>query len=392
MASLLLVIIYLAFVSLGLPDSLLGSAWPSMYTEFGVPVSYAGIISMIIALGTVITSLMSDRITIKLGAGRVTAISVATTAAALLGFGLSHSFWLICLIAIPYGLGAGSIDAALNNYVALHYASRHMSWLHCMWGIGASVGPCIMGLAIAHNNNWSAGYRYISYIQIVLTFIVVISLPLWKKRGGAKDEASDGACASETARAVPLREIFRIPGAKAIMLAFFCYSAIEQTTGLWASSYLVFVKGIPAQTAASFAALFYIGITAGRAVNGFLTFRLSDRQLIFAGSAVIAIGILALTLPFGNYVSLGGFIMIGLGCAPIYPCIIHSTPDRFGKNRSAAIIGVEMASAYIGTCLMPPLFGLLPVSFLPFYLIFALAVMTVMNLKLNGNKKTAANT
>jgi len=377
MISLLLAIIYLAFISLGLPDSLLGSAWPLIYQEFQVPVSWSGIVFMIISVGTVVSSLQSDRLTKKFGAGLVTAVSVAMTALALFGFSISHSFAALCIWAVPYGLGAGSVDAALNNYVALHFASRHMSWLHCMWGVGASVGPYIMSFAITRTASWNNGYRIISVIQVVLAAFIFASLPLWKKvgAGASADEEAD-------AKPLPLRDVVRIPGAKQIMLAFFCYCALEQTVGLWTSSYLVLHKGVAEATATAFASLFYIGITAGRAVNGFLTLKFSDTQLVHMGQAVIGVGCLMMLLPGPDILALLGFILIGIGCAPIYPSIIHSTPDHFGRNRSQAMVGVQMASAYIGTSIMPPLFGLLTrligVAFLPLYLLFILAVQFFM--------------
>lgn len=402
MVHLLLAVIYLSFISLGLPDSLLGSAWPAMYGEFGVPVSYAGIISMIIAVGTVVSSLLSDRLTRRLGTGRVTAISVAMTAAALLGFFSSHSFWGLCLWAVPYGLGAGSVDASLNNYVALHYASRHMSWLHCMWGVGASLGPFIMGRALSGTAGWNGGYLFIACLQIILTAILFLSLPLWRSRGQqeadrrdtdrretdreehGRAEAAPGG--EKQPEALTLGQVFRIPGAREVMAAFFCYSAVEQTTGLWASSYLVLQRGVPAGTAAGFASLFFLGITAGRAVSGFLTMKLTDVQMIRLGHGIVAVGIAALLLPAGGVVPLVGLALVGLGCAPIYPCIIHSTPAHFGTGRSQAIIGVQMASAYVGTCLMPPVFGLianhLGVVWFPFYLLASLAMMYVMHEKL----------
>ncbi len=378
MFHLLLAIIYLAFISLGLPDALLGSAWPTMYTEFGVPVSYAGIISMIIALGTIISSLQSDRLTRRFGTGKVTAVSVGITAAALLGFSFTHSFWLLCLWAVPYGLGAGSVDASLNNYVALHYKSRHMSWLHCMWGVGATAGPYIMGFALSSGQKWNSGYLYIAVLQIILTGILVFSLPLWKGRsaGGETDSAAEG-------KALSLGEIIRIPGAREIMLCFFCYCALEQTSGLWASSYLTLFKSIPAETAARFAGLFYIGITVGRALSGFLTMKLNDVQMIRLGQGIIAAGILTLFLPGPAFLSLAGLILIGLGCAPVYPCIIHSTPAHFGADKSQAVIGVQMASAYIGTCIMPPIFGLIAnhisVGLFPLYLLLILILMFIMH-------------
>ena len=372
MVSLLLPIIYTAFISLGLPDSLLGSAWPTMYPELGVPVSCAGILSMIISLGTIVSSLNSDRLTRALGTGKVTALSVAMTAAALFGFSVSTQFWMLCLWAVPYGLGAGSVDAALNNYVALHYKSRHMSWLHCMWGVGASVGPLIMSAALTAGRGWQSGYRDISYIQLGLTLILLISLPLWKKPQSAHE--------GETARALSLREIVSIRGAKEVMLCFFCYCALEQTAGLWAGSYLVLTRGVDAETAASFAGLYFIGITAGRAVNGFMTLRFSDRSLVRAGEVLIAVGTLMLFLP-AQKVALAGFMLLGIGSAPIYPSIIHSTPAHFGAERSQAIIGVQMASAYVGTCAMPPLFGLLAgyigAWLLPVYIAALLALMAV---------------
>ena len=378
MFHLLLAIIYLSFISLGLPDALLGSAWPVMYGELAVPVSYAGMISMIIAVGTIISSLLSDWLTYKLGTGKVTAISVAMTAAALFGFSTCNAFWMLCLWAIPYGLGAGSVDASLNNYVALHYASRHMSWLHCMWGVGASVGPYIMGFVLSGGGHWTGGYRCIGILQIILTAILFLSLPLWKIR---KDAAGE----DEKAEAKPLTpgQILQIPGAKEIMVTFFCYCAVEQTAGLWASSYLALYKGVPGETAASFASMFFIGITVGRALNGFLTMKLSDTQLIRIGQGIILLGIVAMLLPLGEAVSLAGLILIGLGCAPIYPCIIHSTPAHFGADKSQALIGVQMASAYIGTCLMPPLFGLIAghvsIVLLPVYLLAILILMAVMH-------------
>ena len=379
MFQLLLIIIYLSFISLGLPDSLLGSAWPSMYPQLEVPVSYAGIISMIIAVGTIISSLQSDRLTRRLGTGRVTAISVGMTAAALFGFSVSGSFWQLCLWAIPYGLGAGSVDASLNNYVALHYESRHMSWLHCMWGVGASVGPYIMGYVMTGGGSWKSGYRSIALIQIVLTAILICSLPLWKGRPQIVNETGEAV----EAKPLSLKEVLSIRGVKEVLLCFFCYCALEQTTGLWASSYLTLHKGVPAETAATFASMFFIGITVGRAISGFITMKLSDTQMIRLGQGIIGCGIVVLLLPLGAAASLVGFTLIGLGCAPVYPCIIHSTPAHFGAEQSQAIIGIQMASAYVGTCLMPPVFGLIAnyitVKLLPVYLLAILALMIVMH-------------
>lgn len=378
MTQLLLAIIYLAFISLGLPDGLLGAAWPTMYQEFAVPVSYAGAVSMIISFGTILSSLQSDRLTRKLGTGKVTAISVGMTAAALFGFSFSHSFVAVCLWAIPYGLGAGSVDASLNNYVALHYESRHMSWLHCMWGIGATLGPYVMGYALTGGKGWNAGYRYIGIMQIVLTAVLVCSLPLWVKR---KEEGTGGA--EMDAKALSIREVLKIRGAKEIMFCFFCYSALESTAGLWSSSYLTLQKGIPAETAASYAGMFYLGITIGRALSGFITMKLNDVQMIRMGQCIIALGIIVVFLPGAAVVSFVGLVLIGLGCAPVYPCIIHSTPAHFGEDKSQAVIGIQMASAYVGSCLMPPVFGLIAnnisAALFPVYLVVILMIMIVMH-------------
>lgn len=389
MINLLLAIIYVAFISLGLPDALLGSAWPSMYREFDVPLSYAGIISMIIAFGTIISSLQSDRLTRKIGTDKVTVISVAVTAVALLGFSFSHSFAMLCIWAIPYGLGAGSVDASLNNYVALHYESRHMSWLHCMWGVGATLGPYIMGLTLAYGTGWNGGYRWIGVLQLVLVTILVFSLPLWTQKANAAEDASNPN--PESKKVLTLKEIIRIPGAKEVMLCFFCYCALEQTAGLWASSYLTLHKGVSPETAAGFASLFFIGITIGRAMSGFATMKFNDTQMVRIGQVLIAVGVVAMLLPGTQMFALAGLVLIGLGCAPIYPCIIHATPSHFGAERSQAIIGVQMASAYIGTCLMPPLFGVLAntisIALLPLFLLGVLALMVVMHELLSGKTR-----
>lgn len=351
MFSVLLPIIYIAFISLGLPDALLGAAWPTIYTQFDVPVSYAGIVSAVISCCTVVSSLMSDKLTSRYGAGKVTAISVAMTAFALLGFSVSGSFWVLCLFAIPYGLGAGSVDAALNNYVALHYASRHMSWLHCMWGVGTTIGPFIMGLALSGGHMWNIGYRYVGLIQVVISAVVFLSLPLWKSAERATDTSEH--------ESVPLREVFKIPGAREVMLSFLCYCAYEQTAILWGSSYLVGTAGIDAELAATLGSLFCIGITIGRGISGFITFKLNDTAMIRLGEILSALGAILMLLPLGAWSKMAGLMVLGLGCAPIYPSTIHSTPAHFGAERSQAIIGVQMASAYVGTTLMPPIFGLI---------------------------------
>ncbi len=371
MAHLLLAVIYLAFISLGLPDPLLGAAWPTMYPEFAVPVSYAGIISMLISGGTILSSLQSDRVNRRLGTGRVAAFSVLLTAVALFGFSFSRAFWQLCVWAIPYGLGAGSIDAALNNYVALHYESRHVNWLHCMWGVGASAGPVIIGAALTGGGGWVAGYRAIGLIQLCLTAVLFLSLPLWKRQGASPLSAPEPG-----GRPLTLRQVLAIPGAKPLMLSFFCYCSMEWTVNLWAGSFLVLCRGIPTEKAAGYAGLLCFGIMAGRVVSGFLTYRFSDVQMIRLGQGILVAGIALLALPLGEAGSLAGLLLIGLGCAPIYPCIIHSTPVLFGAQRSQAIIGAQMAFAYTGSCFMPSLFGLLAdhidPGLLPYYLLLFL--------------------
>lgn len=382
MIQILLFIIYIAFISLGLPDGLLGAAWPTMYIDIGVPVSYAGILSMVIALGTIISALFSDKLTYILGAGKVTAISVAMTCVALFGFSFSDSFFVLILWSIPYGLGAGSVDAALNNYVAIHYASRHMSWLHCMWGLGASIGPYLMGYAVSASKGWEQGYRYVGFIQIVLTVVLIISLPLWKGRNDVADSNDKIA----DVKPMKLTKIINVPGVKAVLVTFFCYCALESTAGLWAASYLQLAKGVSKGTAASMASLFYIGITVGRAINGFLTMKLSDTKLIRLGQGLIMTGVLILMLPLGIGFTFAGIVITGLGCAPIYPCVIHSTPVRFGAEKSQAIVGVQMACAYIGTMIMPPIFGVLgqniSMMIWPLYLVAILILMIFMHERL----------
>ncbi|MBE6642015.1 MAG: MFS transporter [Ruminococcaceae bacterium] len=373
MFSFLLAIIYVSFISLGLPDSLLGSAWPLMQTELGAPLSAAGWISMTISCCTIFSSLISDRVTRRFGTGLVTAVSVLLTAAALFGFSVSGSVLALILFAIPYGLGAGGVDAALNNYVALHYSSRHMSWLHCFWGVGASVSPYIMSYAISAKNSWETGYRTVSFIQIALTAVLFLTLSLWKKpTANNADEKAGGG----------VMNALKIPGVKAVLISFFCYCALETTAGLWASSFIISRHGISEERAASFASLFYLGITAGRFFNGFIADRFGDKTMIRIGCTVASAGICCILLPFGLTFTVIGLVITGLGCAPIYPSVIHSTPDHFGAENSQAIIGVQMASAYSGSLLMPPLFGIIAenttVNLYPVYMLFFALLMFFM--------------
>lgn len=381
MFALLIAIIYISFISLGLPDSLLGSAWPVMQIEFDAPLSFAGIISMIICACTVVSSLLSDRLTKKFGTGLLTAVSIAVTSGALFAFSVSTQFWMLAIFAVPYGLGAGGVDASLNNFVALHLKARHMSWLHCMWGVGASVSPYIMSYAITGGSGWQQGYWIVSVIQIVLAFSVFISLPLWKKY--SKRENVENITTEEIKKAVTLKEIFAIKGALACFICFFCYCALEQTAMLWASSYMIKHIGVTVEESAMLASLFFIGITLGRGINGFLTLKFSDKTLIRAGQILILTGVIFISIPYIYGLTVAGFIIIGLGCAPVYPSIIHMTPALFGEDKSQAIIGVQMASAYIGSCIAPPIFGLtanhITVELLPVFLAVFLGLMIVMH-------------
>lgn len=388
MFSALLSIIYISFISLGLPDSLLGSAWPMMSDELSAPLSYMGIVSVIISLGTVISSLFADRLTRRLGTGLVTAISVAMTAIGLLGFYLGQSFAFICVFAVPYGLGAGAVDAALNNYVALHYSSRHMSWLHCFWGVGASVGPYVMGAAIGLGMGWRGGFGIISALQIALSAALFISLPLWKlhKNDGAEPKKANQA-------SIGIIGALRLSGVKAILLAFFCYCSLEATAGLWASSYLVEHKGVSAETAAILASMFYLGITLGRFICGFIADRVGDKRMVRLGCFVIILGITLIAIPVkSSYPAIAGLIITGLGAAPIYPSLIHATPDNFGKENSQAIIGIQMASAYVGILIVPAIFGGIAeahIAFYPFFmLVFALALLGFTERVNRVSKKT----
>ena len=376
MYSLLLALIYIAFISLGLPDSLLGSGWPVMHTDMGVSVDSMGIITMVIAGCTIISSLFSNFLTRKVGTRIITVVSVFLTAAALLAFSFATKFWMLILFAIPYGLGAGAIDASLNNYVALHYKSRHMSWLHCFWGVGTIVSPFVMSYALS-SSTWNMGYRIVGYVQLGIGVLLLITLPVWKKAGNKEEEAVQGQ------KKLGIIGALKIRGVPFLLLAFFSYCALEATAMSWSSTYFSEVKGIAADKAAQFASLFYIGITAGRFASGFVSDRLGDKKMIFIGAGVLALGIILLFIPTEEIaVSIAGFVIIGLGCAPIYPCIIHATPAAFGAENSSAIIGIQMASAYTGSTFMPPLFGLLGGKFgfsiMPVYLIVFLALMLIM--------------
>lgn len=371
----LLIIIYLAFISLGLPDSLVGTAWPAMQPEFGASLSDAGLVSVIVFCGTVLSSLACGRMLLRFGTGRVTLFSAICTAVALWGMSLTPSFGILCFCAVPLGLGAGGVDAALNAFVAVHYQARHMNWLHCFWGVGASAGPIILSAFLNGASGWRGGFRMVAVLQSVMALSLLITLPLWK-RGAAKEEIS-----GETAPA-SLRYLLRLPGVKAALIAYFCYCAAEMTTALWGASYLTIAKGIEVQIAARWVSLFYLGITVGRFLAGVLAIRIANKTLIRIGSAGILCGLAVLLLPPGDWFLPAGLFLIGFGCAPIYPSMLHRTPELFGKENAQQLMGLQMASAYVGIAVMPPLFGFLAqkfaVTLYPFYIaLIALALLLV---------------
>ncbi len=365
MASLLLPIIYLTFISLGLPDSLLGTAWPVMHVDLGAPVAAQSLISIIISCCTIVSSLFTARLTNRLGTGRLTALSVALTAAAILGFTTTNAFWQLCLIAIPYGLGAGAIDAALNNYVALNYGARHMSWLHCCWGIGASAGPLVMGWALGNSLGWPGGYLVIGATQVVITMVLTFAIPLWNRAaqaggpGGEREQAVEAdAPTAATATPPTNRELLRLPGARAAIASFGTYCALEGSIGLWIASYLTLARGFDASAAAAVVGQFYIGITVGRLVSGFIAQWLTSENQIRLGQALVASGLIGLVTLDGPIACGTCVLVAGLGCAPIYPSIVALTPKRFGERASQGLVSLQMACAYAGSMLVPPIFGL----------------------------------
>ena len=372
MPFILLVVIYLSFISLGLPDSLLGAAWPAMQSDLGAPVYAAGCISVIISCGTVISSLLADRLLRRFGCGLVSGCSVLLTAAGMYGFSAAYSLQMLCLCAIPCGLGAGAVDAALNHYVAVHYPARHLLWLHCFWGIGCALSPALMGAALRSGTGWQGGYRSVSVIQILLTGMLFCALPLWRKTAAETDDSPR----------ISMRILLRMSGVPQTLLTVLCYAALESTAVLWASSFCVQVRAMPAQTAAQAASLLFLGITAGRLLCGFLTVRCGAQRMICAGLCGIACGLLLLILPLPDPAACAGIVILGTGCAPVSPCITHETPVRFGKAYAQALIGMQTAAAYIGTSLMPPVFGLLArragMSILPLFLAMFLAMTALL--------------
>ena len=390
MIGLLIALIYLSFIALGLPDAVLGSVWPTIGAQFGVPISNMGIITIIISFATICSSLLSDRLINRFGVYLITTISILTTSIALLGFSSCTIFLQLCLWSIPYGIGAGSVDAALNNYVAVNFESKHMSWLHCMWGVGATLGPFVMGSVLTQGYVWNVGYIVLFSLQFILTFCLLISKPVWKCKISNTIENNN-----VSKKSLSLSQILRIDGTIETMITFFCFCALELTTGLWASSYLVLNRDVSVLVATGFAGLFYLGITIGRGICGFIAMKYSDSQMIHYGCAIMLVGVLILALPLDKNFAFIGLILIGLGSSPVYPCIIHSTPKNFGIGNSQAITGVLMASAYSGTLVMPALFGVIAnnisISLYPYFIGLLLITIifmynkTLMKVKSNIN-------
>ena len=370
----LLMMIYLSFISLGLPDSMLGSAWPAMNVSLNAPLWGAGLVQMLISFCTIISSLNSAKLIRKFGTGKLTAISVATTALALLGFSLAKNYAFLLLMAVPLGLGAGAVDAGLNNYVALHCEAKHMSWLHCFWGVGTIIGPMILSAVLRVGGSWATGYRAVGLIQCAVSALLFATLGMWK-RGNIQQEEYG-------AKALSVWEVLNLPGAKAGMVTFLCYCAVESTLGLWGATYISQVRGVDEATAASFGAMFYIGITVGRAISGFMAMKLLPKQMVRVGQALLALGCIFMMIPAGSTLSGIGLVVCGLGCAPIYPNIIQDTPVNYGTENSQAAIGVQMAFAYVGSTFLPSIFGALAgvdgYGLLPYFAISICVLMTVL--------------
>ena len=375
MFSFLLLIIYLVFISLGLPDTALGSAWPSIYPSLDVPVSYASILTIIVPICTIISSLNSDRLTKRFGTGKITVVSVLLSVIGLLGYSICTEFWMICLFAIPYGLGAGGIDSSINNYVANHYSSKHMNWLHAMWGIGATIGPLLMGYTLTNNGSWNKGYLLLGILQSIVLLILFLTLHLWK------DNKKDETISKE--KPLTIRRTLMLKGALVLLLCFFCYSAVEQTVMLWCGTYLAMHLDISEELAASFSSLFIVGMTIGRILSGFISVKLNEKRMIRLGSSLMLAGLFLMILNLGNIVSFIGICLLGLGCAPIYPSIIHSIPLYFGKDKSQAIIGIQMAFAYLGVVLAPSLFGIIVEYISIYWLSVYLLIFTILMIVLH---------
>lgn len=375
MLKLLLIIIYAAFISLGLPDTILGSAWPVIHQDLNVPISYAGMVTIIVSVGTITSSFLSEKLIRRFGTGKITAFSALLTATGLLGISITPSFIWICLLGIPLGLGAGSIDCALNNFVAINYEAKHMNWLHCFWGIGATTGPFIMSLYLLRQNGWRMGYATIGFIQAAIVLCLFLSLPLWKKVQ-LKNQQEENINSN-----IKMLDVLKVNGVKPALLSFFCYCAVEFTTGLWTSSFLIARYGLAIESAAKWVSLYYLGITAGRFLAGFISMKFSNRLMIRMGQIIAMVGAIIIMIKLPNNLQVLGIILIGLGCAPLFPAMIHETPNRFGTELSQKVIGLQMASAYIGIIVVPPVFGVVckytGFGILPYFVVIFFVIMLI---------------
>lgn len=388
MVTFLLFLIYIAFIGLGIPDSLFGTAWPAIYAEFHLPISYASFVTVIVSCGTIISSMISARVIERFGTNKVSAFSTGLTAAALLGFSFSGSLIPMCLCAVPLGLGAGAIDTALNNYVALHYSATHMSFLHCFYGIGVSVSPYILSLVISGKYGWRGGYRIAFGIQLFIALLLVFTLPVWKKAHGQEKKAS-----GDTAGSLTLKEIVRLPGVRLMWLLFITSCAIECTCGGWGSTFLVEYKHMAPDRAAQMVMYYYIGMALGRFLSGLMAMRLGSWQIIGIGQGVLGAALFLLLLPASPYLSAAGLFLVGLGNGPLFPNFNYLTPQNFGEDASQSVIGTQMAAAYLGIMLAPALCGILaqfmgmwifPFYLLAFYLIMVFATIKAVRLFKSG--------
>lgn len=383
MATILLIIIYLAFIGLGLPDSLFGTAWPAIYSEFSLRFSFGSIITVIMTCGTILSSILSTKLIARFGTGKVTAFSTALTVVALIGSSIAGNYFTICLLAIPLGLGAGAVDTGLNNYVALHYSSAQMSLLHCFFGVGISVSPYIMARFISTDAGWRGGYRFASFIQMAIALILFCTLPLWKKVAGKESREETPV------KVLPLRELARIPGVKMMWLLFVISCAIEYTAGAWGSTYLVEAKGLPAENAAEVVLFYYIGMTVGRLLSGILATRLTCWKIIRIGVVVLGAAVVILLLPIPTVVIAIALFMIGLGNGPMFPNFTYLAPLNFGEDLSQSVIGTQMAASSLGIMVVPAFCGLLGQTFgMGVFPIYLTALFVLMVLGVGSIQKT----
>lgn len=385
MTVVLLVVIYISFIGLGIPDSLFGAAWPAIYTEMNIPVSWANFVTILISAGTIVSSLFSAKLINYLGTAKITAVSTTITAVALYGFSCSTNIIWMCIFSIPLGLGAGAIDTSLNNYVALHYKAVHMNFLHCFYGIGVSLSPFLMSLALS-DNSWRSGYKTVFLFQLCIAILTIISIPLWEKV-----QHSSKTISTENGRTVVFSKLLKNKKIRMSCMSFFGSCGLEYTCGVWGSTFLVISRGIPADTAAFLITFYYVGMALGRFLSGILSISINSTRIIKLGQAITLAAIIIIILPFPAYISGIALFMIGLGNGPVFPNMLHLTPENFGKDLSQSVMGVQMAASYFGIMLSPALFGLISqnisVSLFPYYLLIMFAIMLVGGNYLLNKKK-----